>query len=278
MKDLWMLFPGGRTKALTLSYDDGVEQDARLIEIMNRHGLKGTFNLNGGLFAPEGTVYPEGQIHRRLTKKAALELYASSGQEVALHAMHHGDLPELPPAYAVWQVVREKEALEEMFGRIIRGMAYPYGTNTAELAEALKSCGVAYSRTTVSTQSFNLPHDWLRMPATCHHKNPQLMELAKTFVEYNKARAQLFYLWGHSYEFEADDNWNVIEEFAEYMGGRDEIWYATNIEIHDYVEAWRSVHISANGSMLHNPSALTLWFKSGDQVWKLESGCTITLP
>ena len=56
MADLWMLYPQGKLKALTLSYDDGVEQDIRLMEIMNRHGLKGTFNLNSGLFAPEGTT------------------------------------------------------------------------------------------------------------------------------------------------------------------------------------------------------------------------------
>ena len=70
-----MRFPGGKAKAFTMSYDDGVEQDIRLIEIMNRFGLKGTFNLNAGLFAPEGTVYPKGQISRRLSAKRALELY-----------------------------------------------------------------------------------------------------------------------------------------------------------------------------------------------------------
>lgn len=54
MANLFMRFPQGRAKALTLSYDDGVEQDIRLIEIMGKHGLKGTFNLNSGLYAEEG--------------------------------------------------------------------------------------------------------------------------------------------------------------------------------------------------------------------------------
>ena len=53
MPNPMILFPGGLKRALTLSYDDGVEQDVRLIEIMNRHGLKGTFNLNSGAYAPD---------------------------------------------------------------------------------------------------------------------------------------------------------------------------------------------------------------------------------
>ena len=62
---IFMRFPGGKKKALTLSYDDGVEQDIRLIDIMKKNGLKGTFNLNSGCYAPEGTVYPAGTIHKQ---------------------------------------------------------------------------------------------------------------------------------------------------------------------------------------------------------------------
>ncbi len=53
MSGIFMRFPGGRKKALTLSYDDGVEQDRRLMQIMDAHGLKGTFNLNSGEYAAE---------------------------------------------------------------------------------------------------------------------------------------------------------------------------------------------------------------------------------
>jgi len=265
-------------KALTLSYDDGVEQDIRLLDIMNRHGLKGTFNLNAGLYAPEGTVWPAGQIHRRLTRRAARDLYAASGQEIALHAFWHGDLPALPPAHAIWQVMRDKEALEEDFGRIVRGMAYPYGTVSGELAATLKGCGVSYSRTVHSTHQFELPGDWLMWPATCHHDDPRLMELAERFVAGKPYRAQLFYLWGHSYEFEADDNWHVIEAFAAYMGGREEIWYATNQEIYDYVQAWRGMHASANGRLLHNPSAVTLFLSCDGKDCVLAPGEMLVLP
>ena len=128
MREMSLLFPNGLSKALTLSYDDGVEQDIRLVGIMNKYGLKGTFNLSGGLFAPEGTVYPLGQIHRRMSKSAAYDLYANCGQEIALHAYTHPDLTLLSSGTAAYQIVKDREALEDMFGRIVRGMAYPYGT------------------------------------------------------------------------------------------------------------------------------------------------------
>lgn len=44
-----IMFPDGKKKALTLSYDDGVEQDRRLVEILNRYGIKATFNINSGV-------------------------------------------------------------------------------------------------------------------------------------------------------------------------------------------------------------------------------------
>ena len=268
MPDLYMVFPGGKRKALTLSYDDGVEQDIRLIELMNKHGLKGTFNINSGLFASEGKVYPAGHVHRRMNKSQAVRLFAQSGQEVALHCYEHGDLTMQLPGASIRQVIRDKEELESLFGHIIRGMAYPYGSVSDAVAQALPACGVAYSRTTVSTQGFDLPTDWLRLAATCHHNNPELMNLARKLAEETPVyRPWLFYLWGHSYEFEARDNWNVIEEFAAYIGGREDIWYATNIEVHDYVEAWRHMQSSADGNRVLNLSALTLYIRRGDQIF-----------
>ena len=88
MSSIFMKFPGGRKKALTLSYDDGVEQDIRLIQIMKEYGLKGTFNLNSGLYAPEGTVYPKGTIHRVMSQKQCREVYTTRRtKETTLHPL-----------------------------------------------------------------------------------------------------------------------------------------------------------------------------------------------
>ena len=119
-----MRFPEGKAKALTLSYDDGVEQDIRLIQIMRENGVKGTFNLNSGLYAPEGTVYPAGQVHRRMTERQCLAAYAGSDIEVAVHASTHAFLEAVPTATAMMEVISDRAALEKAYGCIVRGMAY----------------------------------------------------------------------------------------------------------------------------------------------------------
>ena len=185
----------------------------------------------------------------------------------------------IPPAVVAYEIIKDREALEKQFGKIVRGMAYPMGTFSDEVVSVLKSCGIAYARTTKSTEKFDLPADWLRLPATCHHKNPRLMELAETFVEKPpKTQPWLFYLWGHAYEFESNDNWNVIEEFTDYMSGReDEIWYATNIEIYDYIEDYNRLIFSADGTIVKNPTARTLWFRLNGETRSVAAGETLTL-
>lgn len=258
MKYSFLRFPDFKRKAVTLSYDDGVMFDRRLMEIMDKHGLKGTFNINSGLFGKE----PGG---RRLTKEEAYELYANSPHEVAVHGFRHLSLSEVEQSMAARDVIKDREELEDMFGCVIKGMAYAYGAVDDKVVEVLKTCGISYSRTTVSTESFDLPEDWLHMPATCHHKNPRLMELAKAFVEAGDGRKfwrttpMLFYLWGHSYEFNDNNNWEIIEEFAEYIGNREEIWYATNGEIYEYVQAFNRLQFSVSGDFVRNPSALDVY-------------------
>ena len=261
----FMRFPKGCKKALTLSYDDGVEQDIQLIDILDKHGLKCTFNINSGRFAAEGRVFKEGEIHRPMTEAMVTKVYKDTAHEVAVHGYLHPWLETLPSASVVLDVIKDRENLERQFGRIIRGMAYPYGTYSDEVVECLKNCGIVYSRTTKATLKFDIPTDWLRMPATCHHVDSRLMSLAQSFIESKSERPQLFYLWGHSYEFERDNNWNVIEEFAEYMGGRDDIWYATNIEIYDYIYAYKKLIFSADGHTIYNPTAKKLYFASGNK-------------
>lgn len=268
-----MRFPGCRAKALTLSYDDGVEQDIRLIKIMNQYGLKGTFNLNSGLYASEGTVYPKGHIHRRMTEQQIKETFITSGQEVAVHALTHPFLEQLAMPVIVNEVITDRENLEKQFGTIIRGMAYPFGTYNDTVIAALKACGIVYARTVISTNDFRLPTDWLQLTATCHHNSPNLKELTKKFMEDTVTRSPyLFYLWGHSYEFENDDNWDLIEDFARTLGNRDDIWYATNIEIYNYIEAFHRLIYSADGRRIHNPSAQSIFIDYNGKLIEIDAG------
>ena len=152
-----MRFPDGKAKALTFSYDDGMKPDIKLVDIFNKFGLKGTFNLNTHRFPTEDMVSPPSYYSRRMTKERTRELFANSGQEIAVHTLTHPFLEQLPVNMATYEVLEDRKNLEDMFGTVVRGMAYPYGTYSDEVVEVLKSCGIAYERTTRTTGTFALP-------------------------------------------------------------------------------------------------------------------------
>ncbi|MBQ4559648.1 MAG: polysaccharide deacetylase family protein [Tyzzerella sp.] len=266
--EMKMRFPDGKTKAVTLSYDDGSRHDVRLVNIMTKYGLKGTFNINSGLYASENE-----KDAWRLTKEQCVELYNSNGMEVAVHGLTHPFLEQLPATVQKYEVLQDRINLEEEFNSIVRGMAYPFGTFNNQVIETLKECGIVYSRTVESTGKFALPSDWLRMPATCHHNDPRLFELVEEFIKDDEyGNPKLFYLWGHSHEFAKDNNWDVIEKFAECIGNREEIWYATNIEVYEYVEAYRNLIMSMDGKRVYNPTGCTVCFENGDTVFCVKPG------
>lgn len=278
MNHFRLRFPGGLGKAFTMSYDDGVKQDVRLIQLMRENGVKGTFNLNSGVYAPEGVVYPAGQVHRRMTEKQCLAAYAGDDIEVAVHASTHAFLEAVPTATAMMEVISDRAQLEKGFGRIVRGMAYPYGTLSDDVVELLRLAGIAYSRTVVSHRSFDLPTDWLRLGATCHHNDPALNELAEKFTLSAPNREPwLFYLWGHSYEFDGNDNWHVIEQFLKTIGRRDDVWYATNLEIYDYVQAFRALRLSVDGTLVQNPTSTDVWALRDGEILRIPAGATLRL-
>jgi len=276
MRYIFLRFPGFRLKALTLSYDDGSEHDRKLIEIMEKHGLKGTFNLNSSGFSPES----EADIP---AVQKRLELYTSTGNEIAAHGYRHMSLADVDPAMATDDVLRDRINLEKLLGKPVKGMAYANGNYSDTVVEILQNCGILYSRTTVSTEKFDIPSDWLRMPATCHHGNSRLMELAKKFAEepekgYFWANTpRLFYLWGHSHEFAAQDNWQIMEEFASYIGNRDDIWYATNMEVYEYVKAYEALQFAADGSFVYNPGRMDVCINYYGKKHTVPSGEVISL-
>ena len=167
---MYMLLKDGKQKVLTLSYDDGATQDIRLVEIMRKHGLKGTFNINSGsLFSDDA--------------EQVRNLYLDFENELAVHTVTHPFLDRIKDSEVLTEVIDDRNNIEKEFGKIIRGMAYPYGAYDDNIVELLKKCGICYSRTAKSTESFEFPNEWLTIHPTCHHKNPKLMELAKRFAE-----------------------------------------------------------------------------------------------
>lgn len=272
-----MRLKDGKYKAFTLSYDDGVVQDIRLMEIMNRYGIKGTFNINTGIYLPDHLTRqgPGG----RLNRQEAIALYKDSGHEVAVHGLTHPFLERLHTDEMIYEIVEDRRNLEEQYGVIARGMAYPFGTYDSRVLNVLKQCGIGYARTIKDTLEFDFPENWLELHPTCHHNHPKLKELGQQLVDADDwhNNAKLFYLWGHSYEFDDDNNWDMIEDFLKFMGGRDDIWYATNIEIYDYVQAFWRLETSYDKKRIHNPSAIDVWVDINREVYCIKAGETLIL-
>ena len=275
-------FPEGKRKALTLSYDDGIVDDRRLVDLMNQYGVKGTFNLNTALFGRNCTIKIDGRDVEDSVVTAAEVPQLYEKHEVATHAARHISLTECGSA-AVYEILEDRKVLEELVPYLVQGHAYPFGIYDKSVITMLKAAGIRYARTVVSTGTFELPDDFLEWHPTCHHADSRLMALAKEFCEGKENpkiinRPQLFYLWGHSFEFARQDNWEIIENFLSYVSGfQEEIWMATNGEIVSYVEAYRSLIFSADGSKVYNPSCRTVWLEAAGEICPIAPGETVTL-
>lgn len=281
MSTIAMRFPNGLAKALTISYDDAVQEDFRLIDIMKQYGLKGTFNINSSQYREDGYYKDtDKKTGRRMSIEKATALYGQDGIEPALHGLTHPFLEKLPKAQVAYEVIKDRENLERQFGHIVRGMAYPYGTFNDDVIRVLDDCGIVYCRTTHATGKFDLPTNWLRLDPTCHHLDPRLPDLTKKFVETapgDDRHPWMFYVWGHAYEFAERDNWELIETFAQNVSGKDDVWYATNIEIYEYVENFNRLVFTLDQTRVKNPTAQDLWFKTKKKLYCIPAGATVEL-
>lgn len=275
-----LCFPGGKRKALTLSYDDGVIQDRRLIQILNRYGLKCTFNIGSGVLDYKGSAIIGGKEVdvSKVSASEVKDLYAD--HEVAGHGLYHSSLTDIGTPTAMYEIIEDRKRLEQITSKMICSFAYPFGTYNDIIKHILHLAGYNSARTVISSHSFDIPEDFLEWKATCHHNDPKLMTLAKQFCQNPPAfpGPQLFYLWGHSYEFDADNNWDIIENFANYAAQYSEdIWFATNGQIVRYVNAFRSLEYSTDASWIHNPTAIDVSLCINGNVFTIPAGKTIRI-
>lgn len=198
------------------------------------------------------------------------ELY--KGHEVAVHSLTHPFLDNLPAEEIIHEIWEDRKNIEKWFGYPVRGMAYPFGTYNQTVLGVLETLGIEYSRTVKQHENFSLPENFLEWHPTCHHVNPKLFDLAKDFIQNKPGNLSLFYVWGHSYEFDVDENWELIEEFSKLISNKEDIWYATNIEIVDYLKALKNLKLSADKKLVYNPTAISLWLEVDGKVVEVKSG------
>ena len=283
MKAIFMRYPGGKAKAVTFSYDDGVPQDKRLLELFNKYGLKATFNFNS--VRNSNFHYTDEEIE---------ELFLSKGHEIAVHGALHRANGNLRAIEGIRDVLDCRLELEKRCNRIIRGMAYPdsgitlmgnFG-NYEMIKNYLTELDIAYARTLGNdNDNFMLPQDFHAWMPSAHHNNSNIFEYIEKFLNidisgkaYHARRVpRLLYIWGHSYEFDRDNNWDRAEEICQKLANNDDIWYATNIEIYDYVEAYKRLQYSADGRKVYNPTALTIWLDYGCTIYQIKPGETLPI-
>ena len=269
-----LLWPGFRTKALTFSYDDCVLQDKRLIELFNRNGEKATFNMNSGAFGREDTLIREGRVvnHSHVRADEVKSLYA--GHEVAVHTVTHPNLCQLPDAQVIDEVIQDRRNLEALVHYPVRGMAYPGGCVDERVMSLLKGCGIVYARAVGTTGRFGLPAAPLNWECSCHHWG--LEPLIEPFLSVG-SDLRLLSVWGHAYEFDQRDDWDKIESQLNRLGHHDDVWYATNIEVFDYIAAWRQLDVSVDGRYISNRSATDVCLHAGGADVLAPAGKTVAL-
>ena len=226
-----------KMKAVTFSYDDAVTQDIRFINLLNKYGLKCTFNLNSELLGKPNMLAREGMpiSHYKIHPRDVAKVY--EGHEVAVHTLTHPNLTQIADdAEVIRQVEKDRQRLSELAGYEVIGMAYPCGgvNNDERVAKLIReNTGVKYSRTITSTHSFDPQENLYQFnPSVYSMEYDKMMELGRKFIELKPETPQIFYIWGHTYEMDFEsDNWVKMEEFFKLISGHDDIFYGTNKEV-----------------------------------------------
>lgn len=251
------LYPGGKPKAFNITYDDGVLQDVRFVELLNKYGLKGTFNLNSELMENEFEwTHPNGMIVKRLPTSVVAELYQN--HEVASHTLTHPYLSQLNEAEVMHQMAKDKENLERLTGKPVLGFAGPFHHWSDMIADCAKKCGFEYARTAEERYSYAPPEEYYYWAAGSYHIMPGFRDFVEGFFHTEEELA-LCQIVGHTYDLDAEDMWDYMESILKRVAEDKSICSMTNLELVRYLKAMRSAVITADG--IQNPSDLPLWFE-----------------
>ena len=265
------LYPQGKAKAFSVSYDDGVLQDVRFVNLLNQYNLKGTFNLNSGLMENEFEwIHETGCIVKRLSKENVLSLY--DGHEVASHTLTHPFMQEKTENEIMKELETDKKNLEKLFGRQIKGFAVPFDYYSDLIESCVKKCAFEYARISEESLSF-IPHknseiNYHRWKSTIFHLDASLEKLTEDFIQTDEELA-LFQIAGHTYDFDTENMWDKIETILKKISLQKDILPMTTIEIIDYLKAMEQVEITENHII--NNSEQTLWFLVDNVVHEVEA-------
>lgn len=245
---------GKPKKFFTLSFDDGITQDLRIIEILKKYDVKCiSFNINTGLYGANwewvGQVIGNPNVtHIRFTEEE-LKTGIYDGYEVLVHTMSHPSLKNYDRSAAKIkkEVGKDADNIEALTGVRPVGMAWPggdteYTDKTIEMV--LEHTDIRFARGTTSTYSYDLPEYFMKWMPTCSAVDPQCLTLAQQFIDAECTEDMLFYVWGHGYELDQHDYYDEFEQLIKMMSEAEDVYLVTNTEFYnlykDQIPSWKS--------------------------------------
>lgn len=218
-------------KAVTFSFDDGVESDKKLIELFNKHNLKCSFNLNSGKIESADTWDYNGFLVKR---PIPFDKSIYNGHEICSHGNLHLKANELNETGLCNEFNDDVRNLEELFNAKITGVAYAFGAYSDKVVNHLKNIGISFARTVNSTYNFDVQTDLLRFNPTCSFADSKIFNLAEEFLTLTSDVPQIFYIWGHSYELDGNNLWEHMEKLCKMLSKKDDVLYASNTDVFRY--------------------------------------------
>lgn len=256
------LYPNGKAKAFNITYDDGVLQDVRFVALMNKFGLRGTFNLNSQLMEEEfAWTHPNGMTVKRLPTNVVAELYQN--HEVASHTLTHPYLSQLTEPEILHQMARDKENLERITGKPVLGFAGPFHHWNSMIADCAKKCGFEYARNAEERYCYAPAEEYYYWSAGTYHVMPGFRDFVEGFFHTDEELA-LCQIVGHTYDLDAENMWEYMQSLLKRVAEDESIASMTNLELVQYLKAMRLATIT--DYEIQNHSRIPLWFEKDGQV------------
>ena len=259
-------YPNGKRKAFVLTYDDGVLQDVRLVLLLNKYGLKGTFNLNSQLMEREFVWWHKkvGEV-RRLPNVIAAHLY--EGHEVARHSCTHPDMSGMNREGILYELGHDRWLLEQLTGQSVKGFGVPFDYYDGAVVECVRELGFVYGRGSEETRSYAPIWDPARQQAGMFHLSKGLEEFVDGFLETEEELANCIIV-GHSYDLDAENLWETMERLFARVTADNSVISMTHLELVEYQQAMARAEIK--DGRVYNHSDKPLWFEIDGRICRVD--------
>ncbi|MBQ4526820.1 MAG: polysaccharide deacetylase family protein [Clostridia bacterium] len=281
--DVSPTYPGGAFKAITMSIDDGFLTDRNMVKILNDNSMKATFHIVGS--RADGTS--ETMAAASIPASEFATLY--QGHELANHSYAHFSTVITDEEFE--EDLLKSEAIIEATGYSVKGYAYPNGVrgdDTTNYSEILAKNGYLYERADApwgvpANPLFDAPKaaDFISFPITATVGSTSLIGLtgvADKYFAIKEKELSMYSIFTHSHDIgQPNSNWTWDEwaQYCEYIGGRDDVWYATIYDICTYINAVEKMEVTE--TQIINNSDIDIWCMVNGEVKTVKANDSITI-